>query len=103
MQVLPARSSKICKAPVAPAGAQELACGAAQSIAPPAGALAGYVEHVSSVAASLNFWFGCGPTPANGIDSETDAKSSGGGSLSQCSQIPVDCVLAAFGMNFRAC
>jgi hypothetical protein len=89
-----------CLAPAAPAGSQEIECGVPQSIAPPAGAVAGYVEHVANPTTGLYFWFGCGPTPVNGIDDEADAKISSGGSLSTCGQLPVDCVASAFGLSF---
>jgi len=89
-----------CTAGVAPAGGQEIECGTAQSIAPPAGATAGFVEHIVTPTSANHFWFGCGPEPAFGVDDESDGKSSAGVSLSRCGEIPVDCIEPAFGMQF---
>src|SRR6185436_18135803 len=89
-----------CAAAIVPAGAQELECGAPLSIAPPAGATAGHVEHVVPAGGPSQFWLGCGPDPAFGVDSENDAKISSGATISACNQAPVDCIEAAFGLTF---
>jgi len=89
-----------CAAAAVTAGSQELECGAPQSIAPPAGAVAGHVEHVVTATGPSHFWFGCGPVPAFGVDSENDGKTSPGAALSTCGQVPVDCIENAFGLAF---
>ena len=89
-----------CTAGIAPAGGQEIECGAALSTAPPSGAMAGFVEHIVTATSPYHFWFGCGPNPAFGVDDESDGKSSFGGPHSQCGEIPVDCIESTFGLNF---
>jgi hypothetical protein len=69
--------------------------GVPQSIAPPRGATAGYVEHIASPAAGQYFWFGCGP-PGNGDRRRGRREDQSAEPLSTCGQVPVDCVQSAF-------
>jgi hypothetical protein len=85
-----------CLAP-GPIGTQQFLCGTPSG--PPPGP-AGYVRHVQTPGAS--YWLGClSGSPPLGIDSEIDGKTNDlGQPFSACSQIPVDCYEAAFGLNF---
>lgn len=77
-----------CTAPTAP-GDQSSQC-APISTAPGA---TGCVVHINN-SPSQGYWLGCPPAGVGpqGIDSETDAKTSAGSTLSACAGIPVDCI-----------
>jgi hypothetical protein len=62
---------------------------------------AGFVRHVSP-AGTPPYWLGVCATPGpEGIDSESNGKTnSTGAPISACGDIAIDCVQAAFGMNF---
>ncbi len=86
-----------CSTP-GPVGTQEASCTPISSLPGPAG----FVRHVS-VAGLANYWLGCGAvgTTPLGVDSERDGKTnSSGNSVSFCSELLVDCVEPAFGLNF---
>jgi hypothetical protein len=71
-----------------PAGTQEAACPPI-SVSP---GPTGFVLHVNPEQ-ERGFWLGCSDDAAPmGIDSEPDGKTSPGGPLSACNEIPVDCV-----------
>ncbi len=88
-----------CSAVTLP-GTQQLFCA---PISTPPGPT-GFVRHVSSSDDPYQFLLGCGDPAAGlpGVDSELDGKTNDtGGPISVCSPaIAVDCVEAAFGLNF---
>lgn len=60
----------------------------------------GYVRHEGN-APGFGFWLGCVAGATLGVDTEADGKTSAGAAVSFCNQtLGIDCVEAAFGLNF---
>ena len=80
-----------------PIGTQDISCAPISTAPGPTG----YVKHVH-FAADLQYWLGCFPLTGGGIDTGPDGKvNDTGGPLSACATgLGIDCVEAAFGMNF---
>src|SRR5258707_5826233 len=80
-----------------PVGTREPACPPISTVPGPTG----YVKH-NHLAADTQYWLGCFPLTAGGIDGETDGKvNATGGAFSACvTGLAVDCVETAFGMSF---
>ena len=86
-----------CQMP-GPIGTQQFLCGTPFGPAP---GPAGFVRHIQ--APGNSFWLGClAFAPPQGIDSEIDGKvNDNGAPFSACNpQQSVDCLEAAFGLNF---
>lgn len=81
-------------------GTQELACAPISTAPGPTG----HVRHLAAASDPVKFWLGCGSTATGtiGVDGEIDGKMNATGApASVCNPaVPIDCVEAAFGMNF---
>lgn len=79
-----------------PVGVRDATCAPVSTAPGPAG----FVRHLNPTGVPA-YWFGCGAASPMGIDSENDGKTNdNGAAISACTDILVDCVEAAFGMNF---
>lgn len=81
----------------APAGTQEIECGAPVSTVP---GPTGFVRHVATAFDPTHFWLGCGAAYPGGVDGEADGKMNQGPGLSSfCNPgVIADCLEPAFGV-----